>query len=91
MFYVYLLKCFFGQEMKNYTIYCGYTNDLKRRLSEHKDWKGKKGAKALRRYKGNLELAYFEEYESKTEAMSREWYIKNRMNREQKIKLINGL
>ncbi len=64
--YVYLLKC------ADDTYYCGYTNDLQKRLNTHNSGKGAKYTRA----RLPVELVYFEEYKTKEEAMSREWHIK---------------
>lgn len=77
MNYVYILKC------KDNTLYTGYTNDLDKRLKAHNDGKGAKYTKARRPCK----LVYYEEYDSKNEAMSREYQIK-RLKREDKLILI---
>jgi putative endonuclease len=75
--YVYLLRCGDG------TLYCGWTTDLDARLKAHNSGKGAK----YTRSRLPVELVYYEEYESKHEAMSREWHIK-RMTREEKTELI---
>ena len=77
MNYVYILKC------KDNTLYTGYTNDLNKRLKAHNEGKGAKYTKARRPCK----LVYFEEYENKSEALSREYSIK-KLKREDKIKII---
>ena len=77
-FYVYLLLC------SDNSLYCGWTTDLKARLAAHNSGKGAKYTKARRPVK----LVYFEELASKSAAMKREWFIKHKMTREQKLKLI---
>ena len=77
MNYVYILKCADG------TLYTGWTNDLEKRLKAHNDGTGSKYTRA----RLPVTLVYFEEYEDKREAMSREWHIK-RLTRTQKLKLI---
>ena len=52
--------------------YVGYTNNLKNRIKLHNTGKG---AKFTRGRKWNL--IYKEKYNSKKEAISREYYIKN--------------
>lgn len=54
------------------TLYTGQTNNLEKRLIVHK--KGK-GAKYLRRF-SNFEVVYTEECLSLSEALKREWEIK---------------
>lgn len=65
------------------TLYCGYTDDLEKRLNCHNT---KKGAKYT---KGRLpvQLVYFESYSSKADAMKREYRIKQ-MTRQEKLELI---
>ena len=77
-FYVYLLLC------SDNSLYCGWTTDLKARLAAHNSGKGAKYTKTRRPVK----LVYFEELASKSAAMKREWFIKHKMTREQKLKLI---
>ena len=77
-FYVYLLLC------SDNSLYCGWTTNLKARLAAHNSGKGAKYTKARRPVK----LVYFEELESRSAAMKREWFIKHKMTREQKLKLI---
>ena len=77
MHYVYIAKCSDG------TYYTGYTNDLEKRLLAH-------NAGKVAKYTRNripVEIVYFEEYEDKSEAMKREYAIKQ-LTREQKEKLI---
>ena len=77
MNYVYILECEDG------TYYTGYTNDLKKRFEAHKTGSG---AKYTRSHKP-VRIAYYEEFEEKNEALSREWHIK-RMSHGEKEKLI---
>ena len=77
MFYVYILKCADG------TLYCGYTNDVKKRLATHQSGKGAK----YTRGRLPVELVYYEEWETKSDALIRECEIK-KMTRTQKEKLI---
>lgn len=77
MNYVYILKC------KDNTLYTGYTNDLEKRVKTHNEGKGAKYTKCRRPCK----LVYYEEYETKNEALSREAQIK-KLKREDKLKLI---
>ena len=79
MNYTYILECGDG------TYYCGWTNDLEQRLSAHNAGKGAK----YTRMRLPVKLIYFEEYETKEEAMSREWHIK-RLSRSEKKELINS-
>lgn len=59
MFYMYVLK-----NIKTGKLYLGFTNDLRRRIEEHK-------AK-------NPELLYYEAYKSKLDAQNREKKLKQR-------------
>lgn len=77
MNYVYILKC------KDNTLYTGYTNDLEKRVKTHNEGKGAKYTKCRRPCK----LVYYEECETKNEALSREAQIK-KLKREDKLKLI---
>lgn len=76
-YYTYLLRCRDG------SLYCGYTDDLNRRLKAHNEGKGAKYTRAH----GPCELVYFEEYENKCDAMSREYEIKQ-LRKAEKEKLI---
>ena len=75
--YVYLLRCADG------SLYCGWTNDLQRRLRAHNAGTGSKYTRTRR----PVALAWDERCESKEAAMSREWHIKH-LTREEKIQLI---
>ena len=77
--YVYILKC------SDDTLYCGWTNDLNARIATHNSGKGAK----YTRSRLPVKLVYFERFNSKHDAMSREWHIK-RMSREEKMKLIES-
>ena len=78
MNYVYILSC------ADDTLYCGWTTNLEKRLAAHNSGHGAKYTRA----RLPVELVYFEEYEDRHDALSREWHIK-RMTREAKIALIN--
>ena len=77
--YTYILKCADG------TLYCGWTNNLEKRLATHNDGTGSK----YTRTRLPAALIYYEEYETKQEAMSREYRIK-KMTREEKLRLIQN-
>lgn len=74
----YILECCDG------SLYTGWTNDIERRLEAHNAGKGAKYTKSRRPVK----LVYLEEFETKEEAMRREYWIK-RLKREEKMKLIS--
>ena len=77
MNYAYILRCADG------TLYCGWTNDLSQRLEAHNSGCGSK----YTRSRLPVELAYYEEFDSKEEAMSREWHLK-KLSRAQNLELI---
>ena len=74
-----MLKCSDG------TLYTGWTNDLEKRVEAHNFGKGAKYTKARR----PVELAYYEEFETKEQAMKREYAIKQ-LGRKEKQELIAG-
>ena len=76
--FVYLLRC------SDDSLYCGWTTDLEKRIEAHNSGRGAKYTKSRR----PVELVYYEECESKSAAMKREWFIKHKMTREEKLKLI---
>ena len=78
MNYTYLVRCADG------SLYCGWTNDLDKRMADHNAGKGAKYTKS----RLPVELVYHETFDTKEEAMSREWHIKQ-LSREDKLKLIN--
>ena len=61
MNYTYILKC------KDDSLYTGWTNDLKKRITSHNAGKGAKYTKARR----PVELVYYEEFQTREEAMKR--------------------
>lgn len=69
------------------TLYIGQTNNLERRLLEHKNHKSR-SAKYLR-YFESFELIYQEKYNTRKEAMQREFQLK-KLPRIKKDALING-
>ncbi len=77
MNYTYMLEC------KDGTIYTGWTNNLEKRLKDHNEGKGAKYTKARR----PVTLVYHESYETKQEAMRREYEIKQ-LSRTDKLNLI---
>ncbi len=74
---VYFLLC------RDHTFYCGWTNDLDKRVSTHNAGKGAKYTKGRRPVK----LVYWEVFSSKQEAMRREAAIK-RLSRSEKEVLV---
>ena len=76
MNYTYILKC------NDETLYTGWTNDICRRLKAHNAGKGAKYTRVRR----PVELVYLESFETKEEAMKREYAIKH-MTRKEKLTL----
>jgi putative endonuclease len=64
-------------------LYTGYTKDLDERTKQHENGKGAKYTKAHKPQK----LAYFELFDSRSQAMKRERAIK-KLTHQQKIDLI---
>ena len=79
MNYTYLVECADG------TLYCGWTNDIDKRMKAHNEGKGAK----YTRSRLPVRLVYFETFDTKEKAMSREYYIK-RMSRDEKLKLVKN-
>lgn len=82
MYTVYILKT------SGNTLYTGITNNLPKRLSEHKS-KGKKSAKYMRAFE-SFDLVHTEKLRTRGEALKREAQIKQltRKEKESLIKLI---
>ena len=76
-YFVYMLKSL-GKESVTYV---GYTNNLKKRINLHNNNKGAKFTRG-RKWK----LIYKEKFNSKKEAISREYYIKKNRTLRNKIK-----
>ena len=79
MCWTYIVECADG------SYYCGWTNDLNKRLAAHNAGKGAKYTKP----RLPVKLVYQEEFSTKEEAMSREWHIKQ-LTRFQKEALIRS-
>ena len=75
--YTYILECSDG------TFYCGWTNDLNKRLAAHNAGTASKYTRVRR----PVELVYYEEFDTKQEAMKRECQIK-RLKRKEKEELM---
>ena len=75
--YVYMARCSDG------TLYTGYTTDLKGREAKHNEGKGSK----YTRVRKPVKIVYSEEFDSKSEAMKREYEIKT-FSKKEKEKLI---
>ena len=79
MNYTYILKCSDG------TLYCGWTNDLEKRVKVHNEGKGAK----YTRCRLPVVLVYYEKFETSVEAQRREYQIKQ-MTRAEKLRLISN-
>lgn len=77
IWYLYILRC------KDGSLYTGITTDVEKRLEAHR---GGHGAKYTRS-RGPLELVYREECGSHSDALKREWEVKQ-LKRCQKQQLI---
>lgn len=77
--YTYILKC------SDNTLYTGWTTDLEKRLKTHNQGKGAK----YTRSRLPVALVYYESFQTKEEAMSREFAIK-KLSRPQKERLITS-
>ena len=75
--YTYILRCADG------TYYCGWTNNLDRRLKAYNEGKGAKYTRSRR----PVALVYYEAFSTKEEAMRREYEIKQ-LPRKKKEELI---
>lgn len=78
MAYTYILSCSDG------TLYTGWTNNLGKRIKAHNDGKGARYTRSRR----PVILEYYEEFDTKQEAMHREWEIKQ-MSRNEKLRMIS--
>ncbi len=74
--YVYIVRC------ADDTLYTGWTTDIEKRIKAHNEGRGAKYTK----YRTPVELVYFEQLETKSQALKREAEIK-KMTRAQKIAL----
>jgi len=74
MFFVYFVQC------RDNTFYCGYTNDLMKRIASHNNGKGAKYTHKRRPVK----LVYYEQFETKSEALKREYKLKQLSRKEKK-------
>jgi putative endonuclease len=79
MNYVYILKC------SDDTLYTGWTNDLDKRINDHQEGRGAKYTRGRR----PVELIYHEIMDSKSDALKREYAIKQ-LTRSQKLNLIQN-
>lgn len=80
-YFVYILRT------SSDTLYIGQTNDLEKRLKEHQN-KNSKSARYIK-YFTSFVLVYYETYNSRIEAMRREYQLK-RWTKAKKVALIKG-
>ena len=79
MNYTYIVECSDG------TLYTGWTNNIEKRIETHNEGKGAKYTKT----RLPVKLRYYETFQTKQEAMQREYQIK-RLSRGEKLELIRG-
>jgi len=82
MYYVYIVKC------ADDTLYTGIATELERRILEHNE--SDKGAKYTR-VRRPVNLVYSEEYPDRSTASKREYEIKKKMSRAEKLALIKAI
>jgi len=81
MYYVYIVKC------SDDTLYTGIATELERRIEEHNS--SDKGSKYTR-VRRPVSLVYSEEYPDRSAASKREYEIKKKMSRAEKLKLVES-
>ena len=79
MFFVYILR---NQASRRH--YTGYTTDLTQRLGQHNH-----GITKSTKSRGTWELIYKESFETKSEAIRREKFLKSGRGREELRRLLN--
>lgn len=77
--YVYILKC------SDKTLYTGWTNNLKNRITTHNNGQGAK----YTRGRTPVRLVYYEILKDKSSALKREYQIK-KLSRAKKLELIDS-
>jgi len=75
--------CCYIVECRGGELYCGYSNNVEKRVDAHNKKRGAKYTKT----RLPVKLVYTECFDSKSEAMKREYQIKQ-LTRQQKLKLI---
>jgi len=75
--FIYIIKC------KDESLYTGWTNALEARIKAHNEGRGAKYTKG----RGPVELLYTEEFDTKEEAMKREFALK-KLTKAKKMELI---
>lgn len=79
MNYTYMVRC------KDGSLYTGWTNNLDKRVRAHNEGTGAKYTKS----RCPVELVYYEEYESKIDAMKREYEIKQFSKKKKETLILN--
>ncbi len=79
-YYIYILECCDG------SYYTGYTTNVEKRLAVHQDGKGAKYTKG----RLPLSLVYEESYQTKSEALKREYAIKQLTKSQKKLMIESG-
>ena len=79
-YFTYILKC------ADDTLYTGYTDDIEKRVFVHNSGKGAKYTRA----RLPVSLLYFEEFQSKSDALKREAAIK-KLTRKEKLNLCRDI
>ena len=79
MYYVYIVRC------SDDTLYTGIATELERRIEEHNN--STKGAKYTRTRRP-VTLVYHETFDDRSSASKREYEIKKKMSRAEKLALI---
>ncbi|MCG7340217.1 GIY-YIG nuclease family protein [Staphylococcus sp. ACRSN] len=77
--YIYIVRC------KDGSLYTGYAKNVEQRVAKHNNGQGAKYTKVRR----PVELVYQEVFDSKSEALKREYEIKT-FTRNKKLDLIRG-
>lgn len=78
-YYAYLARC------NDDTLYAGYTNNLEEREAKHNNGKGAHYTRIRR----PIKIVYSEEFVNRSDAMKREYQLKQ-LKKEEKEKLINS-
>lgn len=68
------------------TYYCGYTDDVEKRFEKHKQGLAAKYTRAFKPVK----IAYYKEFDTKSEAQKEEYRIKHTLSRKQKEELVKN-
>ena len=79
MHFIYIIEC------KDGTLYTGYTNNLEKRVTMHNEGRGAK----YTRGRAPVVLRYFEQFDTKSDALKREAEIKN-LRKAKKIELFRN-